>query len=274
MSPIRFREEGPSFGGVIASLAAGALAGFAIGVVTAQKLGGISGIVARIGRQFPDLDDGADLHHGYGEDELEEEQLGAEALLEEDVLDAFEADPVLGERAIDIGAVGEGVIELSGWVRNDGESRRAEAVARRVAGVESVVNRLSAEDDIETHPVEEAEVDIGADETNEPRSGGHWRGQRVGTGRRRQGSSEEIDRHADPKPELGERWLDEARAMRDTAGDIEQGAERRGRGKRIPPRGDRTGGSPVAPGGVPKADHVAQPPEPGEPPAHQEPPAN
>ena len=37
--------------------------------------------------------------------------------LEERVLEAFHNDPVLAERAIDIGAIGTGVIELTGWVQ-------------------------------------------------------------------------------------------------------------------------------------------------------------
>ena len=99
-----------------------------------------------------------------------------------------------------------------------------------------------------------------------------WEGQRVGTGRRRQGSSAEPDRHADPKPELEERWLDENRALEAAAEDTEGLAERRKsrKSKSAERTGDRTGGSPVAPTGVPKADHVANPEE--APDARREPP--
>jgi len=260
MSRIRYRDESPSFGGIVASITAGAVAGFAVGVVVAQKMGGLSGIAARISRRFPDADDGSDLHHGYGEDELDEMEADGVALLEEQVLEAFEDDDILSERAIDIASVGTGVIELSGWVRNEAESRRAEAVTRRVAGVEAVVNRLSSEGDMETQPPEQEEdgMDEG-EERNEPLPGGQWQGQRVGTGRRRQGTSTEADRHSDPKPELESRWLDKQHAIEEAAGDIEGLAERRGRGKKSAAKGDRTGGAPEAPGGVPKADHVADP---------------
>lgn len=63
--------------------------------------------------------------------------------LEARVLDGFEADEVLGRRAIDIAAVGEGVVELSGWVRSGEEAARAAALARAVAGVEMVLNRIT-----------------------------------------------------------------------------------------------------------------------------------
>lgn len=260
MSPIRYRDDTPSIGGIVASITAGAIAGFAVGVVVAQKMGGLSGIATRISRRFPDMDDGSDLHHGYGEDDLEE--LGADGALalDEEVLDAFEGDPVLAERAIDIASVGTGVIELSGWVRNEAESRRAEAVTRRVPGVQAVVNRLSAEDDVETYPPEHDDEELReAEDPSEPLPGGQWQGQRVGTGRRRQGSSAEADRHSDPKPELESRWLDKEHAIEEAAGDIEGLAERRTRGKKGAAKGNRTGGAPEAPGGVPKADHVSDP---------------
>ena len=247
--------------GIIASITAGAVAGFAVGVVVAQKMGGLSGIAARISRRFPDADDGSELHHGYGEDDLDEVEADSGMLLEEEVLDAFENDPVLAERAIDIASVGTGVIEISGWVRNEAESRRAEAVTRRVTGVEAVVNRLSAEDDVATHPPEhddEEMRDSEKTETDEPLSGGQWQGQRVGTGRRRQGKSSETDRHSDPKPELESRWLDKQHAIEEAAGDIEGVAERRARGKKGAAKGDRAG-APEAPAGVPKADHVVDP---------------
>jgi hypothetical protein len=55
-----------------------------------------------------------------------------------------------------------------------------------------------------------------------------WEGQQVGTGKRRQGTSDEPDRHADPKPGLEDRWLNEREALRNAAEDIEEiSAERR-----------------------------------------------
>ncbi|MBX6333130.1 MAG: BON domain-containing protein [Gemmatimonadaceae bacterium] len=274
MSPIRIRDEEPSLGSVLASLAVGALAGFAVGVVVAQKAGGLSGIAARIRNRFGELEDEAE--HGrylgdegedYTEDELseeEEEEYGATgAALEEQVLDAFQEDPVLSERAIDIGAIADGVIELSGWVDTEEEAHHAATVARRVPGVESVVNRLAVGDD-EEDDMRDDEDDRDAarrrsEDPSEPRPGGQWEGQRVGTGRRRQGTSDEPDRHADPRPELEDRWLDEAHAEREAAGDIDGVAERRRHGKQARHKEDHTEGGPLAPGGVPKGDHVADP---------------
>jgi hypothetical protein len=46
--------------------------------------------------------------------------------------------------------------------------------------------------------------------------------------------------------------------LKDAADDTEGLAERRRREKKVV-KGDRTGGSPIAPTGVPKADHVAKP---------------
>lgn len=260
MSPIRYRDESPSVGGTLASIVAGALAGFAVGVVVAQKMGGLSGIATRINRRFPDLDDGSDLHHGYGEDDADDLDVDGAAFLEEEVLDAFERDPVLSERAIDIASVGTGVIELSGWVHNEAESRRAEAVTRRVAGVEAVVNRLSSEDDPETQPPDDDAAHEDED-TSEPLPGAQWEGQRIGTGRRRQGSSSDSDRHSDPKPELESRWLDKQHAIEEAAGDIEglSSSGKRARGRKSASKGERAGGAPEAPGGVPKADHVVDP---------------
>ena len=80
----------------------------------------------------------------------------------------------------------------------------------------------------------------------------------AGTGRRRQGTSDEPDRHAGPKVELEERWQRADNAIVNAADDIEGVADRRARSKRFV-RGDRTGGSPVAPTGVPKGDHVVNP---------------
>jgi hypothetical protein len=81
----------------------------------------------------------------------------------------------------------------------------------------------------------------------------------VGIGRPRQGSSSEgAPRHADPKPILEDRWQSEQQSIRAAAGDLEGLAERRHRAA-ADVEGDETGGAPVAPSGVPKGDHVADP---------------
>jgi hypothetical protein len=266
MSPIRLRDEEPSLGSVLASLAIGALAGFAVGVVVAQKSGGLAGLASRLRRRVAELEEEAEerepyhRHTAYEEEEAAEE-FGAEtARLEERVLEAFQGDPVLRERAIDIGAIGEGVIELTGWVEREAEIRRATEVAQRVPGVDSVVNRLAVGEPDDARADDEALDSLAAGDESEPIPGGRWEGQRVGTGRRRQGTSDEPDRHADPRPDLEARWLDEQHALRDAAGAVGDVGERRQR-RRKPPAGDRAQGGPIAPGGVPKADHVANPEE-------------
>ena len=181
MSRYRIRYEEPESGGTFASLVIGAVAGFAVGMIVAQKSGGIAGITARVKNRWAELEENegdelpetdaareSSFDDDLDEAELEdEEELAAEyeadmaadaesmdeadeadeedahAALEDDVLEAFQADSTLRERAIDINAVGDGLIELSGWVDTDDESHHAAAVARRVAGVESVVNRLA-----------------------------------------------------------------------------------------------------------------------------------
>ena len=63
--------------------------------------------------------------------------------LESRVLEAFRNDLVLEARAIDIGAVGAGTIELTGWVESTGEIAHALTLARGVPGVTAVVDHLA-----------------------------------------------------------------------------------------------------------------------------------
>lgn len=63
--------------------------------------------------------------------------------LEARVLEAFRNDPVLEGRAIDIGAVGAGTIELTGWVESTGEIAHALTLARGVPDVTAVVDHLA-----------------------------------------------------------------------------------------------------------------------------------
>jgi hypothetical protein len=248
MSPLRYRDDDSQTSGLL-YLAAGAVLGLAAGLVVADRFGGFSTLTSkvrdRIGRLREEDED-------YEAEEDTEDEVDEDEALEERVLEAFRNDPILSERAVDIGAIGDGIIELTGWVHEADEATHAVTITRGVPGVETVVNRL----DIRLADAEES-MDID-DDTNAPLPGGRWEGQQVGTGRRRQGNSSEPDRHADPKPDLEDRWLSKEQALREAAGEIEGVAERRRAAKKTP-RGDRTGGSPVAPTGVPKADHVAEP---------------
>jgi hypothetical protein len=255
MSPFRYRDEDEaSLGSVLTGVALGALAGFAVGVVMAQKVGGLSGIASRLRERLRGLQDDM-LDYATDEYEVDDEELeeGEHDALEERVLEAFRNDPVLSERAVDIGAIGDGIIELSGWVHTEAEADFAVTLARGTPGVETVVNRLMVGEEEEMLEDNARRVADGDDALTEAR----WEGQRVGTGQRRQGRSSDPDRHADPKPDLQDRSLDERNAMREAAEDLESSPEKKRTTKRM--KGDRTGGSPIAPTGVPKADHVANP---------------
>ena len=253
MKRIRFQDDEPSVGGIAAGFTVGALAGFVVGIVVAQKVGGFAGLSSSIRQRFETLihrADGAETHDDAdydldeaGDEYEDDEDFDADGVgdsaLEEGVLRAFRRDPVLSERAIDIGAIGEGIIELSGWVETHEESEHAMSVTRTVPGIVTVVSRLFiGSDEQDVSDLDEDELDEGA-----PIPGGVWEGQRVGTGRRRQGNSGEVDRHADPKPVLEGKWLDEDHALDEAAGPIEGIAERR-RGRKA-----KNGDKPASAGG-------------------------
>jgi hypothetical protein len=63
--------------------------------------------------------------------------------LESRVLEAFHHDPILRERAIDIGAIAPGVIELTGWVHADHEVQHALIITRGIPDVQHVVDQLA-----------------------------------------------------------------------------------------------------------------------------------
>ncbi len=264
MSPFRYRDEEPSSTGTILGVLAGAVAGFAVGMLVAQRVGGVSGLTAKLRRRGAaaptptprspydtagDIDDFEDVE----DDDFETD--GEDGGLEERVLEAFRNDPILSERAVDIGSIGDGMIELAGWVEDEDESHLAVTIARGVPGVDTVVNRIAIGDEEERFDEAARKFSDGDAASNEAQ----WEGQTVGIGRRRQGNSGDIDRHADPKVPLEEHWLQTDDAVLNAADDVDGiAAERRARTKKSV-RGDRTGGSPISPGGVPKADHVANP---------------
>ncbi len=261
MPTFRYRPRREPIGG-LAYLAAGAIAGLAVGVVIAQRFGGLAGIGSLVRDRFAErtaddttsrYDSGPVYDYDDVEDDLTEGE-DVDEVLEERVLEAFRNDPILGERAVDIGAVGDGIIELTGYVHSADESTHAVTVTRGVPGVNTVVNRLAVREDEDEFEDSARRYAAGDDRLTEAR----WEGQGVGTGRRRQGNSGELDRHADPKPLLEERSMREREAIAAAADDVEGIAERRKSGK-PQPKGDRTGGAPIAPTGVPKADHVAAP---------------
>jgi hypothetical protein len=255
MSPLRFRDEESSSTGTVLGVIVGAVAGFAVGMLVAQRFGGVSGLTSKFRRRTaaaPAVEPVADSYAADADEfeDIEEDELESDDYdesLEEHVLEAFRNDPILSERAVDIGSIGEGVIELAGWVNNEDESHHAVTLARGVPGVDTVVNRIAIGDEERRFEEAAQRVRDGDPALTEA----HWEGSGVGTGRRRQGTSDEPDRHADPKVKLEERWQGTDEALRNSADDTAGLAERRLRAKRAV-RGDRAGG-------VPKGDHVVHP---------------
>jgi hypothetical protein len=258
MSRFRYRDDDESSIGAALGVLVGAVAGFTVGVLVAQRVGGFSGLASKLRRRTAHADEG---RAGAREDEefedIDDDELESEAYdetLEERVLEAFKNDPILSERAIDIGSIADGVIELAGWVEDEDESQHAVTIARGVPGVDTVVNRIALGDEERRFEEAARRVHEGDSALTETR----WEGRRVGTGRRRQGTSSDPDRHATPKVDLEDRWLRADDAVVNAADETEGLAERRVRTKRTG-RGDRASGGAVAPSGVPKGDHVANP---------------
>ncbi|MGI9140546.1 MAG: BON domain-containing protein [Gemmatimonadaceae bacterium] len=282
MAPFRYHDEDSTSQGML-YLLAGAVAGFAAGVVVSQRSGALRELPGKLrdlfaGEGASELegeedfdayeDDEFDLQEGTGRgfadsgvgiaaasDDYDDLDVDGSMELEERVLEAFSNDPILQERPIDIGAISEGIIELTGWVNAESEVTHAVTVARGIPGVDTIVNRVAVrpEEDLRDETARKyADGDPTLTEA-------HWEGQSVGTGRRRQGNSSEPDRHADPRPGLEDRWNSEAAALDDAVEDIAGFSEAKKPPVKRGKKGDRTGGSAVAPSGVPKADHVADP---------------
>ncbi len=120
----------------------GALAGMAVGILLADR-GLLSGVRKRrtagerAARRARPL-----RPQGAAAADTERPPLGDEAELEARVLETFRNDPILVDRPIDIGAIGTGIIELTGWVDAPTEIRHATTLTRGTIGVHTVVNRL------------------------------------------------------------------------------------------------------------------------------------
>jgi osmotically-inducible protein OsmY len=265
MSPLRYRDDERSTSSTVTSVLVGALAGFAVGVLVSKRLGGLAGLRARLrafGEGTPEATrHGAEVGEYYDDDDeydVEDDEIEGEERdeeLEDRVLEAFRNDPILCERAVDIGSLGPGIIELAGWVESDEEAQHAVTIARGVPSVATVVNRVTVGAREEEFEKTAQRVEDGDPALTEAR----WEGNHVGTGRRRQGTSDEPDRHADPAVPLEDRWLREDEAIRNAAEETEGIAERRGRSGRRARGGNRASGSPRPPDGVTKGDHVAKP---------------
>jgi hypothetical protein len=263
MSPLRYRDDERSIGSTVSSVLVGAFAGFVVGVIVSKRIGGWPGLRRRlrelVGVPAEATRHGAEVGEYYDEDEYEgeedeiEEGEERDEELEDRVLEAFRNDPILCERAVDIGSLGPGIIELAGSVETEQEIQHAVTLARGVPGVDTVVNRMAVGAREEQFEEAAQRVEDGDPSLTEAR----WEGVRVGTGRRRQGTSDEPDRHADPAVPLEDRWLREEEAVRNAADDTDGIAERRERAVRRGRRGTRAGGPPSPEAA--KADQIAKP---------------
>ncbi len=176
----------------------GALGGLVVGVIASGRTAGWRRNVEERAHTLSDRIRPARLRRQAGE----QDTLSA---LEDAVLDVFLADGVLGERGIDVGAISHGIIELSGSVRTEREAELAVAAARRVPGVNTVVNRLGTE--AETR--HQSDVQRRSENGDEALGEAQWDGRMSGMGRMRQGGQTEPDRPDDSQHQR-ERALEQA----------------------------------------------------------------
>lgn len=118
------------------------------------------------------------------------------AELENGTVDLLLADPHLSQRPIEVEALSDGIIELTGTVRDMEEVHCAVELAQRVPGVRTVLNRLDIEilgAHLEATRRRSAAGD--ADLTTR-----RWYGMGIGMGRRRQGDATDPDRPDDKVP--------------------------------------------------------------------------
>ncbi|HEX6926309.1 MAG TPA: BON domain-containing protein [Longimicrobiaceae bacterium] len=143
-----FHEPEPDYGRDALTFALGAAGGLALGLLlvrslpTPQRSGDIGRGLRERARAVAGRFRPARLRRrGPEQREL--------AALEDRVLEAFFADPVLSERGIDVGAISPGIVELSGSVWTEEEAEAAVRLASRVSGVRTVVNRMDVEEEEE-----------------------------------------------------------------------------------------------------------------------------
>jgi hypothetical protein len=175
----------------------GALGGMAIGAFLLRGLGGttreavsrvLSEVPSRVRRRGPERADEPDRPGRTPRPPQVADEL---LLLEDAVLDAFLDDGVLAERGIDVGAISEGIVELSGSVYTRAEATHAVAVAQGVQGVVTVVNRMDIDD-------ERARLHPRFDDSDEGlEMSGEWTGHQSGMGSRRQGEDTDPARRDD-----------------------------------------------------------------------------
>lgn len=111
--------------------------------------------------------------------------------LETSVLGEFLMNPFLRDSSIEVQAISDGIVELTGRLTSQDEVRRAVDIASRVEGVETVVNRLDVERLYRPTISRPAVTGGGSIEHTEGRVGG--------MGRRRQGQETEPSQRDDSR---------------------------------------------------------------------------
>lgn len=192
-----FHQEEPDFARDAAAFAIGAVGGLAIGVALSMRPAPRR--VAELGSDLRDRVRSASDRARSAARRLQPARLrrmaGEQAelmQLEDRVLDVFLADGVLSERGIDVGAISEGIIELSGSVWSEGEADHAVAVANAIPGVRTVVNRMD---------IESAARRRGREARAQTGDGARWSGRGVGMDPRRQGRETDPGRPDDSQPQ-------------------------------------------------------------------------
>jgi hypothetical protein len=137
-----------------------ALAGFVLGALFEQKLGGVVGVRAGLRRYADgrrrDRDEPGPwvyemdgLTHDDSDDEAQRDEIvedesdtRAAVELEERVLNAFLNDPVLREADVEISAADNGLVTLRGRLASREEVQHAATIAGGVPGVAGVANSV------------------------------------------------------------------------------------------------------------------------------------
>lgn len=122
----------------------GALAGVAVGILLADGslLGGLRKRRRSRSDAAPEGSPQSERVRPLKSERAPRRPPNDEEELEERVLETFRNDPILVDRPIDIGAIGTGIIELTGWVDAFAEIKHATTLTRGTIGVHTVVNRL------------------------------------------------------------------------------------------------------------------------------------
>lgn len=202
-----FQQEEPELGKGAAVFAIGALGGLAVGMLLSRRPAP-QRRAAALGTDLKERVRSAGERARSAARRIQPARLrrmaGEQAeltQLEDRVLDVFLADGTLSERGIDVGAISDGIVELSGSVWAEAEADHAVAVAGSIPGVRTVVNRMEVERDSSRRTG--ASTDAGSEE-----GGARWSGRMSGMDSRRQGRETDPDRPDDSQHQREEALQD------------------------------------------------------------------